>query len=66
MTSIDFIFKHANRQSQYTMFEIIVEIYLFLICFVSIVNCCVFDWYLPVIPFHLWQQSGFRQRKIEK
>ena len=31
MTSIDFIFKHAKRQSQYTMFEIIVEIF-FKIC----------------------------------
>ena len=28
MTSIDFIFKHAKRQSQYTMFEIIVEFFL--------------------------------------
>ena len=42
MTSIDFIFKHAKRQSQYTMFEIIVD-FFFLKLFVSLVDCCVFD-----------------------
>ena len=64
MTSIDFIFKHAKRQSQYTMFEIIVE-FFFKNCLYLLLIVVFLIVYMPIIPFHLWRQSGFRQRKIE-